>query len=117
VEAVNDPPQPNFRRDAMQRHRKGCTMPPLADFAALNVQPQQRRDVYEVLTAVPEGSTVKDLLARCAIPENELRETLRKLDAAGLARRIKSTWRAVPLETTSKPSDAAEPRANSQPPI
>ena len=92
-------------------------MPPQANFAALNVQPRQRRDVYEALTAVPEGSTFKDLLPRCAIPENELRETLRKLDAAGLAERVKSTWRAVPLETTSEPSHAAEPAADSQPPI
>jgi hypothetical protein len=33
------------------------------------------------------------------IPEPELRETLRKLDAAGLAKRgTKGVWTAVPLE-------------------
>ena len=41
-----------------------------------------------------------------AIPEAELRETLRKLDAAGLAKRVKGTWVAVPLEGSE-----AEPTA------
>jgi hypothetical protein len=89
-------------------------MSPQVDFATLNVQPRQRRDLYEVLAAVPEGSTVKDLLRSCTIPENELRESLRKLDAAGLARRIKSTWRAVPLEKSYQGSPAApEPAVDS----
>jgi hypothetical protein len=74
-------------------------MSPRADAATLNVQPRQRRDVYDGLGAAPDGSSVKDLLRRFDIPESELRETLRKLDAAGLARRVKGTWRAVPLET------------------
>jgi DNA-binding transcriptional ArsR family regulator len=74
-------------------------MPPRADSATLNVQPRQRRDVYERLAAVPDGISVKDLLRRFDIPESELRETLRRLDAAGLARRLKGTWRAVPLDT------------------
>ena len=74
-------------------------MQPRADSATLNVQPRQRRDVYEGLAAVPDGSSVKDLLRRFDIPESELRETLRRLDAVGLARRLKGTWRAVPLAT------------------
>ncbi len=47
---------------------------------------------------VPDGRSVKDLLQEVDIPEPDLRETLRKLDAAGLAQRIKGTWRAVELE-------------------
>jgi predicted ArsR family transcriptional regulator len=73
-------------------------MPPRADSATLNVQPRQRRDVYEGLAKQPEGRSVKDLLDDFAIPEAELRETLRKLDQAGLVRRTKGTWCAVPLE-------------------
>jgi hypothetical protein len=46
----------------------------------------------------PAGRSVKHLLDDLTIAEPELRETLRKLDAAGLARRIKGTWIAVPLE-------------------
>jgi hypothetical protein len=84
-------------------------MPPRVDAATLNVQPRQRRDVYESLAAVPDGSSVKDLLRRFDIPESELRETLRRLDAAGLARRMKGTWRAVPLETVER--HPAEPEA------
>ena len=44
------------------------------------------------------GFSVKDLLRDGDIPEDDLRETLRKLDKAGLAQRIKGTWRAVPLQ-------------------
>jgi len=44
------------------------------------------------------GRSVKHLLGELDIAEPELRETLRKLDAAGLARRIKGAWIAVPLE-------------------
>jgi DNA-binding IclR family transcriptional regulator len=83
-------------------------MPPRADSATLNVQPRQRRDVYKSLAALPTGSSVKDLLRQFEIPESELRETLRKLDAAGLARRMGGTWQAVPLET-------AEPRSSRAP--
>jgi hypothetical protein len=77
-------------------------MAPQADSATLNVQPRQRRVVYEGLAQQPAGRSVKDLLNDFAIPESELRETLRKLDAAGLARRTKGTWSAVPL-TTAEP--------------
>ena len=73
-------------------------MAPRADSAALNVQPRQRRTVYEGLAKAPVGRSVKDLLSDFDIPEDDLRETLRKLDSAGLAQRIKGTWRAVPLE-------------------
>jgi hypothetical protein len=55
------------------------------------------------LAETPEGLSVKHLLGELDIAEPELRETLRKLDAAGLARRIKGTWVAVPLEE-SEPS-------------
>ena len=73
-------------------------MAPRADSAALNVQPRQRRTVYEGLAKEPDGRSVKDLLADFDIAEPDLRETLRKLDAAGLAQRIKGNWTAVPLE-------------------
>jgi DNA-binding MarR family transcriptional regulator len=69
-----------------------------ADSAALNVQPRQRRQVYAGLAQMPEGGSVKDLLRDLDIPESDLRETLRRLDDAGLAQRVKGTWRAVPLE-------------------
>lgn len=73
-------------------------MPPRADAATLNLQPRQRRSVYMWLADAPDGRSVKHLLGELDVPEPELRETLRKLDAAGLARRIKGTWMAVPLE-------------------
>ena len=73
-------------------------MPPRADAATVNLQPRQRRSVYMWLAKEPAGRSVKDLLGELDIPEVELRETLRKLDAAGLARRVKGTWVAVPLE-------------------
>jgi DNA-binding Lrp family transcriptional regulator len=85
-------------------------MAPRADSATLNVQPRQRRIVYAALAADPEGRSVKELLGEMDIPEPELRETLRKLDAAGLARRIKGTWVATPLEgaeTTDAEAQAA----------
>jgi DNA-binding transcriptional ArsR family regulator len=87
----------------MERHLKGRTMPPRADHATLNVQPRQRRDVYEGLAKLSEGRSVKDLLDDFEMPERELRETLRKLDEAGLARRMKGTWWAVPLEAEPLP--------------
>jgi DNA-binding transcriptional ArsR family regulator len=68
------------------------------DASTLNVQPRQRRMVYEALAKEPAGRSVKDLLSDGDIPESELRETLRKLDSAGLAERIKGTWRAIPLQ-------------------
>jgi DeoR/GlpR family transcriptional regulator of sugar metabolism len=50
------------------------------------------------LAEAPAGRSVKHLLEELDVPESELRETLRKLDAAGLARRTKGMWLAVPLE-------------------
>ena len=76
-----------------------------ADAATLNVQPRQRRTVYMRLAETPEGRSVKHLLGEMSIPEPELRETLRKLDAAGLAKRVKGTWVAVPLEG-SEPTES-----------
>ena len=73
-------------------------MPPRPDAATLNVQPRQRRRVYTRLAEAPTGRSVKHLLVELDITEPELRETLRKLDAAGLARRTRATWIAVPLE-------------------
>ena len=72
-------------------------MPPQADAATLNVQPQQRREVYERLSQLPEPMSVKELLEETGIPEVQLRDALRKLDAAGLAQRVKGAWSAVPL--------------------
>ena len=77
------------------------------DAAKLNIQPRQRRRVYEWLAAEPEGRSVKRLLDELDIPEPELRETLRKLDAAGLARRTRATWVAVPLEGADAEVDLA----------
>ena len=73
-------------------------MPLRATAATLNLQPRQRRSVYMWLADQPAGRSVKHLLDDLSIAEPELRETLRKLEAAGLARRIKGTWVAVPLE-------------------
>ncbi len=81
-------------------------MAPRADSAALNVQPRQRRTVYEGLAKAPVGLSVKDLMCDLDIPESDLRETLRKLDSAGLAQRIKGTWRAVPLEPAVPAAEA-----------
>lgn len=86
---------------------------PLAPSAAdLNVQPRQRRVVYEGLAKLPAGCSVKGLLVDFAIPENELRETLRKLDQAGLARRTRGTWCAVPLETDQPPASESDTPAD-----
>ena len=68
------------------------------DSATLDRQPQQRRTVYEALAQAPDGRSVKQLMEDLPIPEPDLRETLRKLDTAGLAQRIKGVWIAVPLE-------------------
>jgi predicted ArsR family transcriptional regulator len=80
-------------------------MAPQGDSATLNVQPRQRRNVYEGLAKAPGGRSVKDLLNELDIPEPELRESLRKLDDAGLAQRIKGTWRAVDIASapTTRP--------------
>jgi hypothetical protein len=59
------------------------------------------------LVAEPAGRSVKSLLDELDIPEPELRETLRKLDAAGLARRSRATWTAVPLEGSGPKIDLA----------
>ena len=84
-------------------------MAPRVDAAALNVQPRQRRTVYEGLARVPDGRSVKDLLVDLDIPERDLRETLVKLDNAGLAQRFKGVWKAVPLEPTEPAPDAGTP--------
>jgi hypothetical protein len=76
-----------------------------ADAATLNRQPRQRRSVYMWLAAEPAGRSVKRLLDELDIPEPELRETLRKLDAAGLARRTKAVWMAIPLEGSGPAGD------------
>ena len=74
-----------------------------ADSAALNVQPRQRRLVYEVLAGAPAGCSVKELLGELDMPEPDLRSSLRKLDDAGLAVRVKGRWTATPL----MPSESA----------
>lgn len=88
-------------------------MAPRTDAATLNVQPRQRRIVYAALAASPDGHSVKELLELddLDVPEVELRETLRKLDAAGLAKRIKGSWTAIPLDDAEEeaPASAAEP--------
>jgi hypothetical protein len=90
---------------------KDTPMPPRVDAVTLNVQPRQRRIVYLRLADAPDGRSVKHLLEDLDIPESELRESLRKLDAAGLARRFKGMWLAVPLEG----SDAGAPAPKTAP--
>ena len=70
-------------------------MAPRTTSAALNIQPRQRREVYHALGKVPAGRSVKELLTVVDMPEHDLRESLRKLDAAGLAQRYRGTWRAA----------------------
>ena len=77
-------------------------MAPRADAAALNALPRQRRTVYAGLAQTPDGRSVKHLLEELDISEPDLRESLRKLSAAGLARRSKATWVAVPLESEAE---------------
>jgi len=79
-------------------------MPLVPSPADLNVQPRQRRVVYETLAKLPTGRSVRDLISDFGMQETELRETLRKLDQAGLARRTRGTWCAVPLETDQPPA-------------
>jgi predicted ArsR family transcriptional regulator len=76
------------------------------DARTLNVQPRQRRDVYECLARQPEGRSVRQLLDELDIPESELRETLRKLDQAGLVHRAKAVWFAIPIEPAPAAEDA-----------
>jgi hypothetical protein len=83
-------------------------MPSGPSVADLNVQPRQRRVVYEGLVKLPEGRSVRDLLGDLGMPESELREALRKLDEAGLARRTRGTWCAVPLEADQPPTTAPD---------
>jgi hypothetical protein len=66
----------------------------------LNVQPRQRRHVYEALAKDPDGRSVKDLLPDVEMSEAELRQSLRKLGEAGLVRHAGRLWTAVPLEAT-----------------
>lgn len=68
------------------------------DASTLDRQPKQRRTVYDCLAKESEGRSVKELLIDSNVPEADLRETLRKLEAAGLARRIRAVWTAVPLQ-------------------
>jgi predicted transcriptional regulator of viral defense system len=104
----------DLRRGAVQRHRKDSTMPSPANSATLNVQPRQRRAVYESLAA-GGGSSVKDLLGTLEIPETELRETLRKLEAAGLVQRVRGMWQAIPLDTGESGSAAGDDAAADAP--
>jgi DNA-binding transcriptional ArsR family regulator len=85
---------------------------PATDAAALNVQPRQRRDVYEALAKTPEGCSVKDLLDDVDMSETELRHSLRKLDAAGLVLRAGRLWTAVPLEARD-PAPGADHESSS----
>jgi predicted ArsR family transcriptional regulator len=70
------------------------------DASTLDRQPRQRRTVYEHLANSEDGRSVKELLQVSEAPEADLRETLRKLEAAGLAERSRSVWTAVPIATS-----------------
>jgi hypothetical protein len=78
--------------------------------ADLNVQPRQRRIVYERLAKLPAGRSVRELLGEFRMPETELRETLRTLDRAGLVRRTRGTWAAVPLDAEQPPAGSPQNR-------
>jgi DNA-binding Lrp family transcriptional regulator len=67
------------------------------DASTLDRQPRARRHVYELLADDPEGRSMKELLREAGVPEPELRETMRKLEAAGLVRRSRAVWTAVPV--------------------
>ncbi len=69
------------------------------DASTLDRQPRQRRTAYEHLANLDDGGSVKELLRVWEAPEADLRETLRKLEAAGLARRSGAVWTAVPTTT------------------
>ena len=73
-------------------------MTPPVDAATLGRQPKQRRTIYEHLAQDPEGRSVSELLQESSAPEAELRETLRKLEAAGLVQRHRAVWTAVPID-------------------
>jgi DNA-binding transcriptional ArsR family regulator len=75
----------------------------------LNVQPRQRRSVYEALARTPDGLSVKELLADVDMSEPNLRESLRKLDAAGLVLRVGRLWTAVRIDGEEAPSNGPEP--------
>jgi DNA-binding transcriptional ArsR family regulator len=79
-----------------------------ADPALLNVQPRQRRTVYEALAKAPEGRSVKELLADVEMSEPNLRESLRRLDAAGLVTRAGRLWTAVRMDGDEPPVSAPE---------
>ena len=79
-------------------------MSSVADASMLNVQPRQRRHVYEALAKEPDGRSVKDLLPDVDMSEVELRQSLRKLGEAGLARHAGRLWIAVPLEGAEPPA-------------
>jgi DNA-binding transcriptional ArsR family regulator len=83
-------------------------MPAVVDSALLNVQPRQRRTVYDALAKAPEGRSVKELLAEVEMSEPNLRESLRKLDAAGLVMRVGRLWTAVRIDGGDPPPSAAE---------
>jgi len=69
------------------------------DASTLDRQPRQRRAVYQHLANGEDGLSVKELLQESDVPEAELRETLRKLQAAGLAQRSRAVWTAIPIST------------------
>jgi len=83
-------------------------MPTAPSAATLNVQPQQRRAVYEALAKEPDGQSVKDLMADVEMSELDLRQSLRKLFDAGLVRRVGRLWCAVPLEMADPPSTSSQ---------
>jgi len=87
---------------------KGRAMPSAASAATFNVQPQQRRAVYEALAKVPDGCSVKELIPDVEMSELDLRQSLRKLADAGLARRVGRLWTAVALEMADPPSSSSQ---------
>ena len=80
-----------------------------ADSATLDRQPQQRRAVYDCLAKSEDGRSVKALLAEMDVPEADIRETLRKLEAAGLAQRIKAVWIAVDVRAANYEASGTGP--------
>jgi hypothetical protein len=87
---------------------KGRAMSPAASLATLNVQPRQRRAVYDALAQELDGRSVKDLIPDVGMSELDLRQSLRKLDDAGLARRVGRLWCAVPLEAADLTSGGSQ---------
>ncbi len=88
-------------------------MPSATDAATLNIQPRQRRDVYQALAKTPEGRSAKDLLAEVEMSETDLRQSLRKLDNAGLVLRVGRVWTAVQLDVPDpQPDTDHEPPRN-----